>query len=360
MSEKFGINSMGKAEYVELYVNVTLQEIKKNVRKKINLKPEQEVVADDKIKGILIDLINSNFSNIKEEVGDDSFYKLLPLTDEQENKKIRCILVLLYTALYFENVVLLNKLLKEEVSFGNQPHDLLLCLLDKDISSAFVEDIYIEVVKSCKNVFSMFYSSTKDLDEIEREKYIGRFVSILKVRYKDFEETPQSSFHSLFSKITMDILEDKTYLLASKEQLYRFEDISCFNIRGKDSVKRLNNLIQNSDFCQKYWNYDLMFKLFNDEELFDKDYWVCHFFERFSDSKEMLDKAMDLYNRCPVFATSPYSHCSAEVLRDISNDVLIELNDKIDLRGNSEYIKLVSKRVKTKLLIKKFFNGNNK
>lgn len=353
------INVMGKNDYVEVYVNATLKEIKYNVRNKINLKKEKEVVADNKMKGILTDLIDANFEKVYSE-NDESVYTLLPLTDKKENEKIRCVLTLLYTALYFENVVLLNKLLNEEINFGDKAHDLLLCLLDKNISSRFKEDEYIEIIKTCKNVFPNFYLTTKDLEEKEREKYIVRFVSILKARYKYFEEKLQSSLYSLFSKMTMDILEDKSYLLASKEQLYSFEDISCFNIREKDSIKRLNTLIQNTDFNQKYWNYDLMFKLFKDEELFDKGYWVCHFFERFSDSKEMLDKAMDLYNRCPDFATSPYSYCSSEILRDIDNDILIELNDKIDLSAEPEYIKIMAKKVKAKILIKKFLNGNNK
>lgn len=85
---------------------------------------------------VLRDLINANFKNLQMDPKGNLIYTFLPIVDEQENEKVRLSLVLYYTALYYDNVDLLNELLKENISF-NYNYGINLQYLDKTISSKF-------------------------------------------------------------------------------------------------------------------------------------------------------------------------------------------------------------------------------
>lgn len=346
-----------KEDFIETYVRNTLNEIKNCIKTKINLEREQEEKTDEKLSSVLKELIDGNFKNINVDGYGNLIHTLLPLTDEKENNKIRCSLVLYYTALYFDNVKLLNRMLKEEVNFGNRPNDLDLYVLDRDISSKFEEDEYIEVVKDCIVAFNGFYKTTKDLPKEEREKYITRFVSVLKARHKDL--TPDGISHRyywLFDKKRMDMYEDDSYLKASKKQLNIIANSNTRHIKNEDTIRRLNNLIQTTDFNQHYWNTDLMFSLFSDDELFNINYWVAGYFDTFSDNRDMLNKAMDFYNRTKdINADGICVHCSRDAFMMVDNDVLVEIFNKRGFIPDEDELKAMAVLVKPKVKLKRIF-----
>lgn len=346
-----------KEDFIETYVRNTLNEIKSFIKTKINLEREQEEKTDEKMSLVLKELIDGNFKNINVDGYGNLIHTLLPLTDEKENNKIRCSLVLYYTALYFDNVKLLNRMLQEEVNFGDILNDLNLYVLDKDISSKFEENEYIEIVKDCIVVFNGFYQTTKDLSSEEREKYITRFVNILKARHKDL--TPNGSSHdyySLFDKKRLDIYEDDSYLNASKKQLNIIANSNTCHIKNEDTIRRLNNLIQTTDFNHHYWNTDLMFSLFSDDELFNMDYWVALYFEAFSDNRDMLNKAMDFYNRIKDEIVDRRDiHCSSDTFMMVDNDVLVEIYNKRGFIPDDDELKAMVALVKPKVKLKRIF-----
>ena len=350
-----------KEEFIETYVRNTLNEIKSFIKTKINLEREQEEKTDEKMSLVLKELIDGNFKNINVDGYGNLIHTLLPLTDEKENNKIRCSLVLYYTALYFDNVKLLNRMLKEEVNFGDRLNDLNLYVLDKNISSKFEENEYIEIVKDCIVVFNGFYQTTKDLPKEEREKYITRFVNILKARHKDL--TPdgylymyRDRYRWLFIKSIMDIYEDDSYLKASKKQLNIIEHSNTRCIKNEDTIRRLNNLIQTTDFNQHYWNTDLMFSLFSDDELFNIDYWVAGYFDTFSANRDMLNKAMDFYNRIKDEIVDEICvHCGGDIFMMVDNDILVEIYNKRGFIPEDDMLKAMIALVKPKVKLKRIF-----
>ena len=135
-----------KNDFIVVYVLGTVNEIKNTVKQNIKLKSELEKQTDEKMKLVLKDLINSNFKNLQINTQGNLIYTLLPIVDERENKKVRTSLVLYYTALYYDNVDLLQQMLDANVKFEKN-YLLRLQYLDKSISSKFDTKDYIEKIK---------------------------------------------------------------------------------------------------------------------------------------------------------------------------------------------------------------------
>ena len=124
-------NNLNKRdEFLETYIQNTLNEIKGYVKQVLVLDSISEEETDKKMAIVLRELIDANFKNVNVDGYGNLVHTLLPLTDDKENDKIRRTLILYYTALYYDNVELLNKMLKEEINFGYQLNDLYLYYLD--------------------------------------------------------------------------------------------------------------------------------------------------------------------------------------------------------------------------------------
>ena len=173
-----------KNDFIDVYVLGTLNEIKNTVKQNIKLKSELEKQTDEKIKLVLKDLINSNFKNLQINTQGNLIYTLLPIVDERENKKVRTSLVLYYTALYYDNVDLLQQMLDANVKFEKN-YLLRLQYLDKSISSKFDTKDYIEKIKRFGEIFVNFDKSIKNLSDEEKEKYSQKFSSLFKLKYRE-------------------------------------------------------------------------------------------------------------------------------------------------------------------------------
>lgn len=284
--------------------------------------------------------------------------KTIELTDDkEENKKL---LTLYYAAIAYLNVNLLNKMLEEKVDFGKGLKNLNLYVLYWPISTKFQENEYIEIVKDCMGVFEDFYRTTINLPREEFEKYATRFAKILKARHKDL--TPNGSLYEdlnlyrLFSKSRMDIYEDESYLKASKEQLNMMGAMALYNLKNEDTIRRLNNLIQTTDFSQYYCNADLMFSLFSDDELFRINYDTSYFFETISGNSDKLNKGMDFYNKVKDKIDGeidiPFGFCCDEFMM-VDNDVIVEISNKLGyIPSVTELMDMVT-HVKSKSKVKR-------
>jgi len=351
-------NSLNKREeFLETYIRNTLNEIKDYVKRVLVLESIQEEETDKKMSIVLRELIDANFKNVNVDGYGNLVHTLLPLTDSKENDKIRRTLILYYTALYHDNVELLNKMLKEEIDFGYQLHDLYLYYLDKSITSKFEEEEYFKVIKNCGGVLNKFNFTTRDLPKEKREEYVIRFTNILKERHQDIiTHSLYGDFCYLFAKKNLDNFEDASYYYATKEQLRMMSRCGdSRNINDENTKRRLNDLIQTTTFKEYYWNTDLMFGLFTDEELQGIDHWIGSYFNHFSETPEMLDKAMDLFKRnaCVV---KLFDRLSSETFMKIDNDILLEIYKNIDFIPNEDWIKLKAATMKPKSMIKRIFN----
>jgi len=350
-------NSLNKREeFLETYIRNTLNEIKDYVKRVLVLESIQEEETDKKMSIVLRELIDANFKNVNVDGYGNLVHTLLPLTDSKENDKIRRTLILYYTALYHDNVELLNKMLKEEIDFGYQLHDLYLYYLDKSITSKFEEEEYFKVIKNCGGVLNKFNFTTRDLPKEKREEYVIRFTNILKERHQDIiTHSTYGDFCYLFAKKNLDNFEDASYYYATKEQLRMMSRCGdSRNINDENTKRRLNDLIQTTTFKEYYWNTDLMFGLFTDEELQGIDHWIGSYFNHFSETPEMLDKAMDLFKRnaCVV---KLFDRLSSETFMKIDNDILLEIYKNIDFIPNEDWIKLKAATMKPKSMIKRMF-----
>ena len=96
-----------------------------------------------------------------------------------------------------------------------------------------------------------------------------------------------------------------------------------------------------------------MFGLFSDEELQGIDYWIGSYFNHFSETPEMLDKAMDLFKR-KACVVKLFDGLSSETFMKIDNDILLEIYKDIDFIPNEDWIKLKAATMKPKTMIKLF------
>ncbi len=349
-----------KNEFIDIYVSKTLNEIKTAVKWEIDLDKAKEEEVDRKMALVLKDLINANFKNLQIDPKGNIIYTLLPIIDEQENKKIRMSLVLYYAALYYDNVELLQDLLKENVNF-NCNHTINLQYLDKTISSKFERKKYIKMIKICGDIFKNFVVSIKNLSDEEKEKYIQRFVKLINIKYelirnsilsKTINYWDKNRLGSIFNKNNLDTFTDETYIKATKEQL-NFIDSCKSNSYKKETCERLNNLMQTRNFSNYLYNLDLIMSLYTDEQIETLDYHISHVIDKFSKTDESLNKIIDFIQRRPDLARRLIGFEREDFIK-IDNITLIEMLDKFkSINTMHDDLYLMAKAVQPKIAMKK-------
>ena len=357
------METLNKTDFIDVYILRTLNEIKNSVKQNINLKPEKENETDEKMKFVLKDLINANFKNLQRDPQGNLIYTLLPIVDSRENEKVRTSLVLYYTALYYDNVDLLQQMLASDVSFTNG-YLLSLQYLDKRISSKFHTKDYIDYIKRFGKIFIKFAWSIKNLPDEEQEKYAQRFSSLFKLKYEELCEVGKKynrystyDLENLFVKGNLDTFEYNSYRYADNKQLELIH--FCNGKQYNDETKRrLNHLIQNTSFSKRLCDFDLMITLFSDEDLSKLDNDTSSFISYFSDTPEMLQKAIEFVNLRPEIAFY-VEHCvSKERFMKTSNYVLIEAMDYMDkhyLEHNEHNVELLSRTMVPRTTLKRIF-----
>ena len=156
----------------------------------------------------------------------------------------------------------------------------------------------------------------------------------------------------MFSKNTLDTFEDASYYYATFEQLRMMS--RCDKPTNKNTIIRINDLVQTTSFKEHYPNTDLMFNLFTDDELQGIDFYTGYYFNYFKETPEMLDKAMDLFKRKKK-AIRNISRLTPEVFMQIDNDILLEIYEYIIPLQDEEWIKFKVSTLKSKSMIKRIF-----
>ena len=296
-----------KNDFIDIYVLKTLSEIKFEVKQEIELKSDLERQTDEKMKLVLKDLINANFKNLQMDPQGNLIYTLLPIVDERENKKLRNLFVLYYTALYYDNVDLLQQMLSANVQFELN-NSLRLQYLDKFISSKFDTTDYIENIKKFGETFANFVTSIKNLSDEEKEKYSQKFLSLFKLKYKEMCEILEKNkkysryeLKNLFVKNNLDAFEYNTYKCADNKQLELINFCGGYKY-NETTIARLNHLIQNTSYSNILINFDLLTSIFSDDELAKLDIETSMFLSCYSDTPEMLQKAIEFIELKPGMA----------------------------------------------------------
>lgn len=282
--------------FVDAYSKKLLQDIKSMVKQnRINLEEDKEKKVDPKMVEII-----ENLCTLKKDNTNDinSIYKLMPTDNKNESDRILSTLVLYYTALYEDNLPLLNRLLEEEFSFGNKPYDLKAFALVKEISSEFDEDEYIRLLKKQSNVFKDFYFSLNRDDLSSEKRLIKRFKNILEededVALDDNGYQKNAYIRNLLTKQSIQLFGENIILNSSRGQKKHI--ISCAKsiMDWKDvNVMRLINLMKNNDYEAKRFLSlsDVLFDNLSDDELIRAEE-----FESFLDFDDFDDHIID-YDR---------------------------------------------------------------
>ena len=359
------MENINKNDFIDVYVFKTLNEIKNIVKREIVLEKDKEVETDKKMFLVLKDLINANFKNLQRDPEGNLIYTLLPIVDERENEKVRFSLELYYVALYYDNVSLLQDCLKEDVDFRRN-YNKYFQYLDKSVSSKFEREDYIRKLKDFGSTFYHFNRSIEGLSVEERERYITRFARLINLKYEDMLNYARSkrcdgNLSSLFDKGNLDKFDDETYSSVKGEQLY-FIDRCASTTLGEDARVRLNNLIRTKGYCKQLRNFDLLMKLYTDEEIEKLDFDVSLFLDTFSESEEMLQKALDFIKLRSDLCLN-CSFIPRGRFMEISNELLIEALDHLDkhyLVVNEHNLDILTKTMAPKTGIKRLLGLYNR
>lgn len=279
--------------FVDAYVKKLLQEVKERVKQNwINLEEDREKEVDPK----MVEIIKGICMEKKDNTNDiNSIYKLMPTDNEDESDRILSTLVLYYTALYEDNLPLLNRLLDEGFSFGYKPYDLKTFALVKEISSEFDEDV--RLLKKQSNVFKDFYLSLNRDDLSSEKRVIKRFKNILEEDEDvalDDSNYRRSYIGNLLTKQSIMLFGENIILNSSRGQKINIISNAKSIADWKDvNVLRLINLMKNNDYeARRILSLrDALFDNLTDDELIRAEE-----FESFVDFDDLREYVID-YDR---------------------------------------------------------------
>lgn len=325
---------MNEIDFKDIYIDGILKELKDDIGKQIdienagantiNYSKDKFLEADQKMRKVLSDILSYRDGGELENFN-YNFLLLIPENQIDAKKRLRNYLILYYTALFFNNVKLLQRLIRETVCFDLNSDYLRLELLDSKITSLFEEDEYIALIKKKPNVLSVIYHSTMEKNYYDKRKYFKKFADIIKVR-KDLVENVSQD---VWRKEVLDTYDEETYLKASIEQLNVI--MTCnYNFNDEKLKKRANRLIQETDFGKDFLFYvgDLKKLLvrFTDEELKNMDKETVYYFVA-TDVGNLL-RVKELVRQRPGLVKYMIT-CSRSFLNIFSDKEILMMSDEV-------------------------------
>lgn len=320
--------------FEDIYLEQILHEIKQSFLKKIN--------ADDDefqdISGDSFEKVDKQMRKVLEEMllpvcdrkslstinfVNNNFFSLQNSDNQEARKKLRISLVLYYAALHFDNVGILMQLIKEGVNFGNDPDNLLLCVLDKNVSDLFDKSMYADVIKRGGCFFKSCYESISSESLSKKKAYLEKFARIISKR-EDlvFGEVRSPRVHSLlidrphtieddygsdwqiFTKEKLDIFDEETYMKASLDQI-RVVIANIKNFKNPENISRLNNLMQHRNYCNLAIKHgEVFFDVLSDDEVINLTEEGAKNFSKYSTISDanLVLRVKNLYDMRPGLA----------------------------------------------------------
>ena len=345
------MENVNKNEFIDIYTLKILNEIKKSVKRNIILDKDREKEIDKKMLSLLKKLININSNKNQLEIEKDNNYNSIFMFGDYNKEELKSTLVLYYTALYYDSVDLLKDLIKENVQLKGSNY-FNLQYLDKAIYSKFDRKEYINMIKQRGMVFKNFAESIERLKKKKKEQYIERFKNIILSKFDLINEIPFFFFFLILTKENLDKFTDETYMHATKEQLLLIKSCHYDNF-SKQTVLRLNNLLQTYNYEYYFCNFDLIFSVYTDEQLMELTPDMVRVIDKYSGCKKSLDKIMDFVQKRPDLSEIVFN-IPIETFFENDNYCLIEHFDYcIKNNCNFEEFKYVSYSIKRKAKLKK-------
>ena len=308
-------------------MNNILKEIKLEVQRKINIQKNKEVSTDQEVLKII--------NNLKD-----------------YNNSTKCYLIKMYAAIYFDNLSLLEYLEKNNFSLGTYPNNIAIYLLDNSLTKYFTKESYLDYLIQYKPYFQGFFLSLKDIDYSLKDYYIKRFIYLsitIKKKLISIKDNNGLIVSNIFNKISLDTFSDEAYQKATPLQLGHIFNF-LINTPDEKTKTRLNNLIITSNFNTHFHDYNLMFSLFDDEELKEISPSVEYYFLKAKDNNIPIKRALNIYrsNHNIIYNTG----CLKEsIFNNYKDEEIILLSKEINFSRDSKSLKVynLKRRVLTLL-----------
>lgn len=271
--------SMGEFSFEEMFIEKVLLDIKKRVKESIDLDEDSNFeeccdmpekgrteITDEVMRGVLRHLL---VSTEKQEEMKTRYNFLMFLDGNKEigTRRFISLMMLYYTAIYFDSLELLKEYIKND-DFFYYPDDVVLCCLDKVFISYIDKERLESLIKNRRHFFNTFYKGMKGLKESDKIKYYQKFANIMdqKIDMPDMAS-------KYFTKAIMDIYDEEDYLNATPEQFENnFADGEIIS-GDAEAFAKLKWIINNSDYSASFFiNSKLMYGLFTAEELIENKF----------------------------------------------------------------------------------------
>lgn len=254
-------------------MNNILKEIKLEVQRKINIQKNKEVSTDQEVLKII--------NNLKD-----------------YNNSTKCYLIKMYAAIYFDNLSLLEYLEKNNFSLGTYPNNIAIYLLDNSLTKYFTKESYLDYLIQYKPYFQGFFLSLKNIDYSLKDYYIKRFIYLTITNQKKLQNLNNDNnllVSNIFNLNSLNTFSDEAYQKATPLQLGHIFNF-LINTPDEKTKTRLNNLIITSNFNTHFHDYNLMFSLFDDEELKEISPSVEYYFLKAKDNNIPMERALNIYH----------------------------------------------------------------
>lgn len=308
-------------------MNNILKEIKLEVQRKINTQKNKEVSTDQEVLKII--------NNLKD-----------------YNNSTKCYLVKMYAAIYFDNLSLLEYLEKNNFSLGTYPNNIAIYLLDNSLTKYFTKESYLDYLIQYKPYFQGFFLSLKNIDYSLKDYYIKRFIYLTITNQKKLQSLNNDNnllVSNIFNLNSLNTFSNEAYQKATPLQLGHIFNF-LINTPDEKTKTRLNNLIITSNFNTHFHDYNLMFSLFDDEELKEISPSVEYYFLKAKDNNIPIKRALNIYrsNHNIIYNTG----CLKEsIFNNYKDEEIILLSKEINFSRDSKSLKVynLKRRVLTLL-----------
>ena len=308
-------------------MNNILKEIKLEVQRKINIQKNKEVSTDQEVLKII--------NNLKD-----------------YNNSTKCYLIKMYAAIYFDNLSLLEYLEKNNFSLGTYPNNIAIYLLDNSLTKYFTKESYLDYLIQYKPYFQGFFLSLKDIDYSLKDYYIKRFIYLTITNQKKLQSLNNDNnllVSNIFNLNSLNTFSNEAYQKATPLQLGHIFNF-LINTPDEKTKTRLNNLIITSNFNTHFHDYNLMFSLFDDEELKEISPSVEYYFLKAKDNNIPIKRALNIYrsNHNIIYNTG----CLKEsIFNNYKDEEIILLSKEINFSRDSKSLKVynLKRRVLTLL-----------
>lgn len=215
------VKKKNNISYIDIYAKELLNEIKARVKQNCVIL-NNEAETDKKMIEIIKELCNGKYDKSSDK--DHIQFSIVPNGTEEDTERVICTLIMYYTAMYFDNLELLNKLLEKGYNFGHVRYELDLFILDNRITNSFDEKQYHDLITNKYPLFKKFYESLKydKSNEKNDDEYIKIFSEILKTNPKIADKKEDNFYERLMShlitKKTIDMFGKEMILSSSYEQ----------------------------------------------------------------------------------------------------------------------------------------------